>query len=117
MIPVPHTPSFLVVIITSKMTERVNYYKRTKQSKAADCLVKINNNDFGFLSLDSAVNCNSTENLNINEIIHRVDEIKGFTIEKEKVPAYLRKEIVSAIMKSPLIPPVVKKLAKVVNPL
>jgi len=55
--------------------------------------------------------------LSIDEIVHKVDEEKGFKIEKENVPAYLKKEIVSAILKSPLVPLAWGKIAKAANPL
>lgn len=117
IIPILSSDKFLVAIITSQHTKRAAYYKRTRQAQAADCLVRISNNEFAFLSEDCAINCNATEYLDIKEIVHKVDEDKDFKIEKEKVPVYLKKEIVSAIIKSPLTAKFIKKLAKESNPL
>lgn len=110
---------FLIAIITSQAAKRKEYYKRTFKPKAVVSLVKINNDDFGFLKRgkDSVVECNQVEYLSIQEIIHRVEEDKGFEIEKEQVPAYLKKEVVSAINNSPIVKPFMKKLAIAANPI
>ena len=117
MIRVKETDSFIIIIITSQKTKRRQYYKRTPSPKAAECLVEINNNDFPFLSKESAIDCNEYKYLDINEIIGIVEETKGFKVEKEKVEAYLKKEVVSAINKSPLVPKAIKTIAKEANPL
>lgn len=117
LIRITGTDNFIIVIITSRRKKRIAYYKSTPKPKAAQCLVKISNDDFSFLSKDSAVNCNEAEYLSIKEIVHRIDESEGFKVEKEKVEAYLRKDIVSAIDKSPLVPPFIKNLAKASNPI
>jgi hypothetical protein len=110
---------FLIAMITSQIAKRKEYYKRTLKPKAVDSLVKINNDDFSFLKRekDSVVECNQVEYLRIEEIIHRVEEEKGFKIEKEQVPTYLKKEVVSAINNSPIVKPFMKKLAIVANPI
>lgn len=108
---------FLIAMITSHGDKRAKYYRGTPQAKAISSLVKINNNDFGFLSRDSVVECNSTIYMDIQEIIHRIEEEKSFRIEKEQVPPYLKKEIVSAINNSPLVGPLIKKLAIAANPI
>lgn len=117
VIPASDTSFFLVTIITSQYDSRAAYYKDTKQPKAIKCLVKINNDEFSFLSSDSFVNCNATEYLSVAEIIHRVDETIGFKIYNDKVPAYLKKETVSAIVQSPLISRFIGDIAKAANPL
>ena len=117
IVPTKEKSKFLVVIITSKIKERIDYYRKTKQQKAVGCLVAVNNNEFAFLKKNSAINCNATEYLSVDEIVHKVDEEKGFKVEKEKVPLYLKKEIVSAILKSPIVPPFMGKIAKEANPL
>jgi hypothetical protein len=117
MIRVKDTDSFIVIIITSKKTERRKYYRRSPQPKAAECLVEINNDDFPFLTKESAINCNEAKYLDIDEIVDIIDEIKGFKVEKEKVESYLKREIVSAINKSPLVPKAIRTMAKEANPL
>lgn len=104
-------------MITSKIKERIDYYKNTKKQKARECLVKINNDEFTFLNRNSAINCNEPEYLTTDEIVHRVDGKEGFKIEKEKVPPYLKKDIVSAILRSPIAPRFMGKIAKEANPL
>ena len=119
LIRVPDTDNFLVIIITSQLENRVNYYKKTRQPRAADCLVRVGNNEFSFLHKEknSAINCNETRLLDIVEIVHRIDEECGFKIENEKVPTYLKRNIVSAIIQSPLQPKKIGKLAKDSNPI
>jgi hypothetical protein len=119
LIRIKNTDDFLVTIITSQLEGRLDYYKNTKQSKATKCLVRIGNNEFSFLHKEknSAINCNETKLLSITELVHLIDEEQGFNIEKEKVPTYLRKKIVSAIIQSPLQPPKIKHLAKESNPI
>jgi hypothetical protein len=108
---------FLIIMITSKGTKRKEYYRRTSKPKATGSLVKISNDEFSFLRKDSVVECNQTEYLSIQEIVHRVEEVKGFRIEEEPVPAYLKREIVSAINNSPIAKPFMKKLAIAANPI
>lgn len=117
IIPTPDPSYFLLNMITSKIEERIQYYKNTGKPKAAKCLVRISNNEFEFLPLNSVINCNECERLSAEEIIHRMDEAMGFKSYPNKIPAYLRKEIVSAIVGSPLIRPFVQKIAKTTNPL
>ena len=119
LIRIRDTENFLVIIITSQLAKRIDYYKKTKQQNAADCLVRIGNNEFSFLHKEknSAINCNETELLSIAEIIHRIDEGHGFKTENEKIPKYLKRNIVSAIIKSPLQPKMIGKLAKNSNPI
>ncbi len=117
IIPIKESSKFLVIIITSKIKERIEYYKKTKLSRAVECLVKISNNEFPFLKTPSVINCNETSYLTAEELVHKVEEEKGFRIEKEEVPSYLKKEIVSAILKSPLMSTFIGNLAKAANPL
>ena len=115
---IPICPShFLITIITSQGAKRKEFYKRTRKPKAVGSLVKINNNDFNFLKKDSVIECNQVEYLSIQEIIHRVEEEKGVKIEKEQVPAYLKREIVSAINNSPIVGSFMKKIAIAANPI
>lgn len=119
LIRIKNTDDFLVTIITSQIENRLNYYKNTNQSKAARCLVKISNNELSFLHKEknSAINCNETKLLSVTELVHLIDEEQGFNAEKEKVPTYLKKEIVSAINQSPLQPKKIRNLAKESNPI
>lgn len=117
IIPTSDASFFLLNMITSQSNKRVKFYQNTKRPKAVECLVKLSNNEFSFLSLNSVIDCNRSEHLSADEIIHRMDEAVGFRINTEKIPAYLKKEIVSAIVGSPLIAPFIKKIAKTTNPL
>jgi hypothetical protein len=118
LIRVVQTDNYILIIITSQKTNRINYYKNSPQPKASKCLVDVNNNDFKFLSRESAINCNDAKHLSVPEIVDRVDRKIGFNVERSvKVEPYLRKDIVSAILKSPLTTPQVKRLAKDANPI
>jgi len=116
LIRVPQEPCFLVVIITSEIDKRIAYYRNTKKQKAVQCLIKIDNNIFPFLTKPCVIECNKTEYLKIEEIIHKIDEEKGFTFRNESVPTYLRQEIVSAIIYSPLISRFIGNKARSANP-
>jgi len=117
MIPSKDGSFFLVAVITSQYDKRVAYYRNTKQPKAIKSLVKINNNEFSFLNKDSFINCNVTEYVSHSELIHRIDETAGFKLYDDTIPAYLRKDIVSAIVQSPLVSKFVGNIAKEANPL
>jgi len=117
LIRVPQEAHFLVIIITSEINKRISFYRNTRKPRATECLVKIDNDVFSFLTKPSIIECNQTKYLNIEEIVHRVDEAKGFTIRKEQVPDYLRKVIVSAILRSPLMSRFKGDKAKAANPL
>lgn len=119
LIRIQNTENFLVIIITSQLENRIKYYKNTGKPIAANCLIRIGNNEFTFLRTDknSVIDCNATECLSIIEIVHRIDEEQGFKAEKEKVPTYLKRKIVSAINKSPLQSKMIKNLAKGSNPI
>jgi hypothetical protein len=108
---------FIIAMITSQGVKRAEYYRRTHKPKALESLVKVSNNEFSFLKEDSVIECNSVEYLDILEIIHRVEEEKGFKIDIERVPAYLKKQVVSAINNSPIVKPLIKKLAIAANPI
>lgn len=104
-------------MITSQINKQIAFYQSTRKPKAADCLVRIDNNIFSRLNKPSIIECNKTEYLNIDEIVHKVEEAKGFVIYNETIPTYLRKEIVSAISSSPLISRFISDKAKVANPI
>ena len=115
--PTSEPSRFLLNMITSQTDKLIKYYKDTKKTKAAKCLVKVSNNEFEFLDQNSVINCNECKRLSIEEIIHKIDEDIGFRSYQNKIPGYLKREIVSAIDQSPLIPPYLKKIAKTTNPL
>jgi len=114
---IPNESNFLVIIITSKIDERCGYYRRTHKPEAANCLIRINKDNFSFLRLPSAINCNETKHMNLADIIHMIDETAGFRIRDDPVPTYLRREIVSGILQSPMISPFIRKKAILTNPL
>lgn len=87
MIRIKDDDSFITVMVTSQKTKRRNYYRNSPQPKAAECLVEINNDDFVFLTKESAINCNEAKLYSIDEIVSMIDETKGFKVEKERVEA------------------------------
>jgi hypothetical protein len=118
IVPTSDPSYFFLNMITSQREERFEYYRRTRQSKAAKCLVNVGNNEFPFLKphITSVIDCNQSAHLSIEEIIHRVDEPTGFNYcKEEKVPSYLKKDIISSIVHSPLIRPAIQEIAKKTN--
>jgi hypothetical protein len=110
--PVSPILRFSMSIITHQIEKRVKFYKRTN-IKALKSLIKISNDTFAFLTMESVIDCNRMELLSKEELIKRIDPTGPCEIKTtEKISSFLKREIFSAIDQSPLISPAIKKIIK-----
>jgi hypothetical protein len=109
--PIKDDLSLIICIITSQIESSERHYKRTNP-KAVKSLVPIDRNIFSFLNKKSIIDCNQAELLSKEELKKRIDPGGPCEIKEKKVPSYLKKDIGSAIIQSPLIAPYIKKLIK-----
>ncbi|TRZ48811.1 hypothetical protein D4S03_09220 [bacterium] len=108
--PVNAEADLVVTIITSQVGSLRQFYKWKKD--ACDAMVPVNKDIFPFLTRESVVNCNQAELMTKFELAQRVDRLSEYRIKACKIPSYLKVDVCTAIRKSPLIPPNLKKLVK-----
>lgn len=96
--------------MTSQVEKRKSYYLSTGKDKAIGSLVRLNQNDFPFLTKETIIDCNQPILVKKSELIHRIDPKYGFTIKVPEISESLKKQIVSAIHNSPIVRPFIKKL-------
>jgi hypothetical protein len=111
--PVRDALSLIICIITSQVATQKEYYRRTN-AKAEKCLIQVSNDVFSFLDRkkNSVIDCNQAELLSKEELRKRIDSQTPFEIKERKIPSFLKKEVGSAIIRSPLIPKSIKNLIK-----
>jgi hypothetical protein len=92
---------------------RREYCRRTN-IKAEKCLIQVSNDIFSFLDRKkkSVIDCNQAELLSKEELRRRIDSQIPFEIKERKIPSYLKKDVASGIIQSPLIPKSMKNLIK-----
>ena len=108
--PVNAEADLVVTIITSQVDSLKQLYQRKQD--ACDALVPVDNDIFTFLKRKSVVDCNRAELMTKFELVKRVDQSSEYKIKRCKIPFYLKMDICTAIRKSPLISPRLKKLVK-----
>lgn len=111
--PINKNSSLIICIFTSKTRKRRDYYNAVNK-KAVDCLITVNNDIFEFLNKeDSVIDCNKAELLSKEELINRIN-IKGYDcdIKTRKVPGFIKKDVKTAIIRSPLTEKRLKKIIK-----
>jgi len=109
IVPVSDTSSLLLCIITSQIEKRVNHYSRVNQ-KAIDSLVRVNQDTLTFLTKESLIDCNGSELIPKADLIKRIDSSIKPNIVTRQIPKDLKKKIVLAIKKSPVVKPHIKQL-------
>jgi len=109
--PVKDGQYLVICILTSQVESQKNYYRRTNP-KAVRSLIQISRDDLSFLNKDTAIDCNRAEMLSREELKKRINSDPPLQLKERKIPSYLKKEICSGIVQSPLIPPYLKKLIK-----
>lgn len=115
-IRIPEEDNFLTIIITSQIEKRTDYYRKTHKPIAAECMVRVDRNILPCLSLPSVIECNQAQYLTREKIVHLIDESAGFNHLRDiSIPVYLRHNIISAILKSPILSNEIKKKAKLAN--
>jgi len=110
--PVNNESGLILTIITKQIDKRIDYYQRRQKEDAVNALVFVDKDIFDFLTQKSVADCNRAELLTKTELLQRIDLRKEMFIKCRDIPSFLKKEICSAIRKSPLISPQVKKMVK-----
>lgn len=108
-IPLEPGKIFVLCIITSQIEKRRNYYSKGNP-EALNSLIIIEKGYFNFLRKDSLIDCNQTEILTRRQFLERIDMEFGLEIKLNYLPFNLGKEILNAIVKSPLISQKVKDM-------
>ncbi len=111
--PIKDDLSLIICIITSQVETQREYYRRTN-AKAEKCLIDISNDIFSFLDRKkkSVIDCNRAELLSKKELKKRIDPHVPLEVKERKVPSFLKKDVRSAIIQSPLTPKFIRKLIK-----
>jgi len=111
--PVRDDLSLIICIITSLVETQREYYRRTN-AEAGKCLIQVSNDIFSFLDRkkNSVIDCNQAELLSKEELRRRIDSQIPFEIKERKLPSYLKRDVASAIIQSPLIPKSIKTFIK-----
>lgn len=115
--PVTKDSTLIICIFTSQIDKNKNYYNRANK-KAVDCLLTVNNAIFEFLTEeDSVIDCNRAELLSKEELRMRIDtRHHDCEIKTRTVPDFIRKDVMSAIIRSPLIDGKLKKIIRELIP-
>lgn len=111
--PVNKDSALIICIFTSQINKRRNYYNAVNK-KAVNCLITVNNDIFRFLDREgSIIDCNRAELISKEELIPRIDVTKyNCEIKTRDVPEFLKKDVKTAIIRSPLIEKRLKKIIK-----
>jgi len=108
-VPITDDTSLLLCIITSQVEKKMWYYRNVNVS-AISSLVLVDQSSLPFLTKESFIDCNKAELIEKNELIKIVDSKPSLEIKTRDVPDELKRKIISAINKSPLVSPFIKKL-------
>jgi len=111
--PIKDDLTLIICIITSQVKTQREYYRRVNP-KAENCLIPVTNDIFSFLDRGkkSVIECNKAELLSKEELGKRIDPYFPLKIKEKTIPSYLKKDVCSAIIQSPLIAPFIKKIIK-----
>jgi hypothetical protein len=108
-VPITNDTSLLLCIITSQVENQMWYYRNVNVS-AISSLVRVDQSSLPFLTKESFIDCNRAELIRKNEFIKIVDSKPCLEIKTRDVPDELKREIISAINKSPLVKSFIKRL-------
>ena len=110
--PIKDDLTLIICIITSQVKTQREYYGRVNP-KAGNCLIPVTN-IFSFLDRDkkSVIDCNKAELLSKEELRKRIASDVPLKIKERTIPSYLKRDVRSAIIQSPLIAPYVKRFIK-----
>ncbi len=106
-----NSDQFLILcMITSKVQKREAHYERRGKSICKTCLVPIDQNSFSFLTKESVIECNQPILLTRADLLARLAPKSKLKIiaRDGSFKDTLKKEIVAAIQKSPLVKPLIK---------
>jgi len=106
---------YIISIVTSRFENRLYFYQKTPNPKATESLVRLEKGSFGFVTKESAINCNAAEKLTKTDLLRRIDKNVGMKIEEPNIEIDLKEKIISAIMNSPLVAPALKSTLKTIS--
>lgn len=111
--PIKDELTLIICIITSQVKTQREYYRRVNP-KAENCLIQVTNDIFSFLDRGkkSVIDCNKAELLSKEELRKRIASDVSLEIKERTIPSYLKREVCSAITRSPLIAPFIRKIIK-----
>ena len=111
--PIKDELTLIICIITSQVKTQREYYRRVNP-KAENCLIPVTNDIFSFLDRGkkSVIDCNKAELLSKEELRKRIASDVPLEIKEKTIPSYLKREVCSAIIRSPLIAPFNRKIIK-----
>ena len=111
-LPVNDNAFVVLCIITSKIENRVFYYRDINE-KALNSLVFVSPQDIDILNKDSLIDCNQPIYGAKREVWRKYIVEDSFKkIANVNITESLKKEIISAILRSPLVRPSVKQALK-----
>jgi hypothetical protein len=108
-IPINDKAFVLIAIITSKVKEKKEYYKRTNPQNVQS-LVEIDQVLLPILEKTSVIDCNQAESIQIRDFTKRIDPQIGFEIKGVQITSSLQEEIIAAIHNSSIVSPLTKEL-------
>lgn len=97
----------ICIPITSDVNKRKVFYERSNPV-ARGCLVEVTPGDFSFLRYSSVIDCNQPNVINLAEAKFYYDVV----INRKDFPEKIRRMILKAILKSPLVNLRIKNMLK-----
>ncbi len=98
----------VLLMITSQVEKRLNYYERISNQSAKESLIIVNDELVTCLDRQSCIDCNRPDLYTREELSAKIDgELKFVATDIE---SSLRTTLVDAIQRSPLVRPNIKKM-------
>lgn len=109
-VPISDDCYVLLCLITSKVENIVNYYKKVK-TEFLESTIEVDKNDLAFLDRKSIIDCNDARLIMKTTLMRDIEE-ESFKIIglDNQIPDYLKQKIIKAIQTSPYVKPRIKKL-------
>ncbi len=95
--------NLLICIVTSQVEKRRRFYDDSAQKS----LVMLSEDNFSFIDRPSVIDCNRAELLSRPELLARAERFRKM---REKIAEPIKKQIISAILCSPLVKEAIKKV-------
>ena len=108
VVPVSDASSLLLCIITSQVEKRRQYYR--ENPAALSSLVRVNRDSFPFLKKESLIDCNRPELIQRHKLAERIDPNVKYEVITRDIPDHLKREIVLAIKRSPVVKNYIKNV-------
>jgi len=101
---------YLISMVTSQFEKRLYYYQNTPNPHATQSLVRLEPGSFKFIVKESAVDCNTVEQLTKDDFLKRIDKDVGVNIKERNISTDFKQRIITAILNSPIVAPALKAL-------